>query len=223
MDTYIVIVAGGKGSRMKASLPKQFLEIDGIPLLYHTLKNFHAFNPRFRFVLVLPRESIPFWKEIVKKMELKIPHKTVAGGATRAQSTLNGLAQVPDESMVAVHDGVRPLVSHDTISRCLETAMEKGNAIPVWEVYETLRSTDDSSSRAVDREKFRAVQTPQVFHASLLKRAFEQFGTQDFTDEASMVEKMGIKINLVPGNRENIKITDSFDLKLAEFLLQVKS
>ena len=223
MDTYVIIVAGGKGVRMKSDIPKQFLEIGGIPVLLHTLNNFYAFNPRFHFIVVLPRTAIGLWKEIMKKQPQVIPHRVVAGGTTRAQSTLNGFAHVPPESMVAVHDGVRPLVSHATLQRCMDTAMEKGNAIPVWEIYESLRAMEEGTSRAIDRNRIRVVQTPQVFHASLLKRAFEQQGTEDFTDEASMVEKLGIKINLVEGNRENIKITDAFDLKLAEYLIQERS
>lgn len=223
MDTYVIIVAGGKGMRMKSDVPKQFLEIGGMPVLLHTLHTFYAFNPRFHFIVVLPRTATGMWREIMKRQPQGIPHRVVAGGSTRAQSTLNGLALVPPESMVAVHDGVRPLVSHATLQRCLDTAMEKGNAIPVWEVYESLRAVEGSTSKAIDRNRIRVVQTPQVFHASLLKRAFEQHGTEDFTDEASMVEKLGIKINLVEGNRENIKITDAFDLKLAEYLIQERS
>jgi 2-C-methyl-D-erythritol 4-phosphate cytidylyltransferase len=138
------------------------------------------------------------------------------------ESCRNGISEVGNEGLVAVHDAVRPLVSIETIGRCFKMASEKGNAVPVGNIYETVRQLDDSGSKTIDRNLIRSVQTPQVFQVSILKKAFHTIQNDSFTDEASMIESLGYHINLVEGNRENIKITDPYDLKIAEFLLQAK-
>ena len=222
-----VIVAGGKGLRMQAGIPKQFIEIAGMPVLMHTISNFYRFDNAMHLVLVLPEAHFRFWNELCEKFEFKIKHTIVAGGENRFHSVLNGLQQVSDASLVAIHDGVRPLVSHDAIARCFDAALREGAAIPVTECVESIRCVNDGSSNAVDRSKFRLVQTPQVFEKDLLFKAYQQPFSPLFTDDASVVESYFAsqceladrQIALVEGNRENIKITTRFDLIVAEAIL----
>jgi 2-C-methyl-D-erythritol 4-phosphate cytidylyltransferase len=218
MEKYAIIVAGGKGERMNAGMPKQFLPIGGVPVLMRTLEKFYTSDKAIRLILVLPETQFTYWKEICEKYDFSIPHQIVGGGETRFHSVKNGLAQVSSNSLVAVHDGVRPFVSEDTINRCYTLAMEKGVAIPVVESVDSIRLVKENGNQSVDRTLYRMVQTPQVFQSSLLKKAFEQTYSPLFTDDASVVEAMGSKVFLTEGNRENIKITTPFDLKIAEAL-----
>lgn len=214
-----LIVAGGKGERMNAHIPKQFLEIQGKPVLMHTLEAFHRFDTAIRIILVLPANQFVTWERLCKKHAFGVPHEIAAGGATRFDSVKNGLQAVQPPALIAVHDGVRPLVSADTIDRCYAAAAMHGAAIPVMEPVDSIRQLTADGSQSVDRSAFRLVQTPQVFDAALLKKAYEQEYSPLFTDDASVAENTGIKINLVEGNRENIKITTAQDLALAEILL----
>ena len=267
MSDYAIIVAGGKGLRMGADLPKQFLPIGGRPVLMHTLEAFERAIPGITLVLVLPHDQQDFWRDLCRQHAFTLPHTIVDGGQTRFHSVLNGLKSLTDppptlparegvvtcdfgdlnskscdadacsehstpsltgragggsfsgaNSLVAVHDGVRPFVSVDVIRRCYEAAREHGAAIPVVPVVETVRQLNPPSSTTLDRSLLRLVQTPQVFRLDLLCRAYEQPYRDAFTDDASVVEALGHPITLVEGNRENIKITTPFDLTVAEAL-----
>jgi len=221
MNKTAIIVAGGKGERMNADIPKQFLEIKGKPILIHTLEAFMNFDASLQLILVLPAAQFEFWKTLCKKHALNIPHQIVAGGQSRFQSVKNGLDAVKVPAIVAIHDGVRPLVSKETISRCFDAAAKFGAAIPTMDSIESIRFVDANGSKSVDRNAYKMVQTPQVFDAELLKKAYEQEFSVLFTDDASVVEAMGIAVQLVDGNRENIKITTEFDLIVAERLLEL--
>ncbi|MEI8084627.1 MAG: 2-C-methyl-D-erythritol 4-phosphate cytidylyltransferase [Paludibacter sp.] len=214
-----IIVAGGKGERMQTDIPKQFIEIQGKPILMHTIEAFTRFDVTMQIILVLPLSQIDFWKELCIKHDFKVIHQIVVGGKTRFESVRNGLTAVKSPVCVAVHDGVRPLVSTETIARCFDVAEQFGNAIPVVDLVDSIRQTTKNGSISVDRKAYKLVQTPQVFDADLLKNAYEQDFSEFFTDDASVVENLGTMINLVDGNRENIKITTSFDLLLAEVLI----
>lgn len=238
-----IIVAGGKGLRMGTDLPKQFLPIGGRPVLMHTLQAFDRAIPGINLILVLPADQQDFWRDICVKHSFTLPHTIATGGETRFHSVLNGLKVIGNtmpsafpgdnqpSSLVAIHDGVRPFVSADVIRRCFDTARTAGAAVPVVPVVETIRElspdckgSDDSifpetTSVTRDRSCFRLVQTPQTFQLSLLQRAYEQPYRSSFTDDASVVEALGHPITLVDGNRENIKITTPFDLRVAEALL----
>lgn len=216
---YTIIVAGGKGMRMGKDLPKQFLPIDGTPILMHTLQAFYDYDPSMTLIVVLPSDQQAYWSKLCGDHHFTIPHVVVKGGETRFHSVKNGLSCIKGEGLVAVHDGVRPFVHCDTIDRCFAAAQESGAAVPVVEVVDSLRKVEEEESKAVSRREYRIVQTPQVFDISLLKEAYKQPYTVDFTDDASVVEAYGRKISLVEGNRENIKITSPFDLIIAEAFL----
>ena len=221
MTTYALIVAGGKGMRMGAELPKQFLPIGGRPVLMHTLEAFARAMPSLHLVLVLPPAQQDFWKDLCRQHDFTLPHSIAPGGETRFHSVRNGLLTISteEEAIVGVHDGVRPFASADVIRRCYETARLRGAAVPVVPVVETLRQLHHDGSRTVDRSRFRLVQTPQTFRLTLLRQAYEQPYRDDFTDDASVVEACGHPIALVEGNKENIKLTTPFDLTIAEALL----
>jgi len=214
-----IIVAGGKGLRMRTDIPKQFIEIQGKPVLMHTIEAFYRYDSSIRIIIILPLFQIEFWKSLCKKHIFELSHQIVAGGQTRYQSVKNGLDTITGPALVAVHDGVRPFVSIQTIARCFEGADQFDTAIPVMDLEESIRRTDENSSLSVDRTSYKLVQTPQVFDCDILKKAYQQEFSPLFTDDASVVEALGIKIHLVEGNRENIKITTGFDLVLAESIL----
>jgi len=215
-----IIVAGGKGERMGTEIPKQFIDIHGKPILMHTIEAFMSYDATLQIIVVLPAIQLEYWDELCKKHKFDVSHQIVKGGATRFLSVKSGLSAVKSPGLVAVHDGVRPLVSADTIIRCFATAQETGNAIPVVDLVDSIRQITLTGSESVDRNAYKLVQTPQVFDVELLTKAYEQPYSSLFTDDASVVENLGLKINLVEGNRENIKITTAFDLKLAEILLK---
>lgn len=226
MKKYAIIVAGGKGLRMGGEIPKQFIPVQGRPVLMRTLDAFHAYDESVELIVVLPVAQQDYWKELCREYDFRIPYRLADGGETRFHSVANGLAEVPDgetDALVAVHDGVRPFVSREVIAACYESAFRERAAIPVAEVVETLRclksNETEGDSVTVDRAQYRLVQTPQTFRADVLKAAYRQEYRPFFTDDASVVEAMGVPVSLVPGNRENIKITTPFDLKIAEALL----
>ena len=221
MKRYAIIVAGGRGTRMGSELPKQFLRLAGKPILAHTLDNFYRFDPATELVVVLPASQQEYWKAVCQECHIDIPHRIASGGETRFHSVKNGLDMIPDDTdgVVGVHDGVRPFPSVDVIRRCYETARTAKAVIPVVPVVETLRhiiGQDDTET--VPRGDFRLVQTPQTFDIQLLKRAYGQPYQEGFTDDASVVESIGQRITIVEGNRENIKITTPFDLRIARIL-----
>lgn len=219
MKNFVIIVAGGSGSRMGTEIPKQFLELFEKPVLMHTIQVFHDFDPESKIILVLPEEQQQFWKGLCLKHSFSLVHQVVSGGKTRFHSVQNGLSQIDGEGIVFIHDGVRPLVSRETLSRCLETALKSGNAIPVLPVTESLRKLEDEQNISVDRSKYFSVQTPQTFRSDQILEAFQQDFDLAFTDDASVAEKAGFSIFMVEGNRENIKITTPIDLIVAEVFL----
>lgn len=205
--------------RMGSELPKQFLPIGGKPVLMRTLEAFYACNPEIRMILVLPHDQQAYWRRLCEEHRFALPHTVVDGGETRFHSVKNGLALVQTPALVGVHDGVRPFVSQEVIARCYELAATKRAVIPVTDVVETVRHLTETGSETVSRDAYKLVQTPQVFDAALLKEAYEQPYNQSFTDDASVVEALGASVFLTPGNRENIKITTPFDLKVAAALI----
>jgi 2-C-methyl-D-erythritol 4-phosphate cytidylyltransferase len=221
---YAIIVAGGKGLRMGGEIPKQFIPVAGKPILMHTLEKFRRFGDSMaclgglEIILVLPEEQQEYWAELCTKYSFKVPHTVVNGGETRFHSVQNGLKAIPDnaEGLVGIHDGVRPFVSLDVIKRCYEEARVKKAVIPVMPVTDTLR--DVTQGKNVYRENYKIVQTPQTFDIQLLKAANQQPYSEAFTDDASVVEAIGQEVTMVEGNRENIKITTPFDLKIADVI-----
>jgi 2-C-methyl-D-erythritol 4-phosphate cytidylyltransferase len=218
---YIIIVAGGKGLRMGSDIPKQFLPIGGKPVLMRTLERFRAYSTDIQIILVLPEAQQDYWRELCEQYDFKVSYQLANGGQTRFHSVQNGLALVPDDAqgVVGVHDGVRPFPSIEVIRNCYETAREKKAVIPVIPVVETVRHLEGERSVTVPRGDYRLVQTPQTFDIQLLKAANRQPYNEGFTDDASVVESYGHQITLVEGNRENIKITTPYDLKIAEVLI----
>ncbi len=225
---YVIIVAGGKGLRMGTDIPKQFLPIGGKPVLMRTIERFREYSKDLQIILVLPKAQQEYWKELCQQYSFPLPQQggdrggsylLVDGGETRFHSVQHGLALIPDdaEGVVGVHDGVRPFPSLEVIRHCYETAREKKAVIPVVPVVETLRHITEGTKARGD---YRLVQTPQCFDIQLLKSANRQPYNDGFTDDASVVEVFGFDITLVEGNRENIKITTPFDLKIAEALLK---
>lgn len=223
MADYVIIVAGGKGLRMGSDIPKQFLPVAGKPVLMRTLERFREYSPALQIILVLPKSQQDYWKELCEEYHFDVDYLLADGGETRFHSVQHGLALIPDdaEGIVGVHDGVRPFPSLDVIRNCYETAREKKAVIPVVPVVETVRRivAADGRSATVPRDEYRLVQTPQTFDIRLLKAANRQPYNAGFTDDASVVEAYGHTITLVDGNRENIKITTPFDMKMAESLV----
>ncbi len=211
-----IIVAGGAGFRMGTTIPKQFLLLAGEPVLAHTLRTFHHFDSTMRIILVLPKEHLDLWRELVKQVDLQVDFDLVAGGEERFFSVRNAIENLGDEDLVAIHDGVRPLVSQSTIQRTFESAEMHGAAVPVVAVVDSLRQVFDHSNQQVDRTSFVRVQTPQCFRADWLRKAYQQPFSKSFTDDASVVEKLGHRIHLVEGNNENLKITGPEDLRIAD-------
>ncbi|MDR0699104.1 MAG: 2-C-methyl-D-erythritol 4-phosphate cytidylyltransferase [Tannerella sp.] len=222
MKRTVIIVAGGKGVRMGGGLPKQFIPLQGQPVLMHTLDVFYQWDAAMELLLVIPEEQASYWRMLCKELNYTVPHRIVYGGDTRFHSVRNGLNGTEGEGIIAVHDGVRPFVSPEVISSCFTIAGAFGAAIPVVPMIESVREINGNDSRPFDRNRLCIVQTPQVFRAGLLRRAYEQPYDERFTDDASLVEAAGHTIRLVDGNRENIKITTPMDLKCAEFLLTEK-
>lgn len=217
----ILIVAGGRGTRMGGPQPKQFLELAGRPVLMHTLEAFDRWDASARLIVVLPEDQIDTWKRLCEAHVFGRIHRVVAGGETRFHSVRNGLGAVASNGLIAVHDGVRPLVAPSVIAACFAAAADGGAAVPVVPVVESVREVDaDGGSRPVDRTRLRVVQTPQVFRADVLRAAYRLPYDPRFTDDASVVEASGVAVRLVPGNRENIKLTTPMDLLLAEQLMR---
>ncbi len=219
MHKYAIIVAGGTGTRMGGELPKQFQLLKGKPVLWYTLKAFTDAYDDVQIILVLPENHLERGEQIAKEFSLHRIRITT-GGDTRFQSVKNGLQLVDAHSIVFVHDAVRCLVTPQLIRRCAEVALEKDNAIPSIAATDTIRIETSSGNELVDRNRVRIIQTPQTFFSNVIKEAYEQTYNESFTDEASVVEKMGVKINLVEGESTNIKITTPVDLIIALNILE---
>ena len=219
MEKYVIIVAGGSGKRMGGEVPKQFLLVAGKPVLMHTVEAFTRTSDGFRFILVLPEEHFSTWKSLCEQYNFTEPMQMVAGGKERFFSVKNALEYVPNGALVAVHDGVRPFVSEETINEAFKVAEKNGSAVPVIDEVDSLRRVSDGTSQAVNRAEYKRVQTPQVFQSTLLKTAYSQEFSSFFTDDASVVESISEKITLTNGNVENIKLTTPHELLLAEALV----
>jgi 2-C-methyl-D-erythritol 4-phosphate cytidylyltransferase len=222
MKKFVILVAGGSGLRMGTEIPKQFLEISGKPILMHTMQVFYNYDPDIEIILVLPEVQQKFWAELCIQYSFSITHRITSGGETRFHSVKNGLKLIEGSGIVFIHDGVRPLVSFETLEKCFESALKFGNAIPVLPVTESLRKLEGNQNISVDRSQYFSVQTPQTFQTEQIKEAFRQNYDPEFTDDASVAEKAGYQIFMVEGNRENIKITSSVDLIVAETFLELK-
>ncbi len=220
MKKYAVVVAGGSGVRMNTTLPKQFHLLQGRPVLWYTLTAFLSAFDDLEIILVLPEKYIDEGKKLLAEMTDGQRVRIQAGGDTRFHSVRNGLQLVADPSVVFVHDGVRCLVSAALIQRCYSAAIENGNAIPATVATDSMRLTTIDGNRVIDRTSLYHIQTPQTFQSAQLLGAFRQPWQEHFTDEASVVEASGIAINLVEGERENIKLTTPLDLVIADCLLR---
>lgn len=223
---YVIIVAGGKGLRMGSDVPKQFLPVGGVPVLMRTISRFAEAVPGLGIILVLPESQHGYWDSLCREHSFTVSHTVVNGGDTRFASSRNGLMAIPADAqgLVGIHDGVRPFVSAEVICRCYDAARSHGAAIPVMPVTDTLRLVSpDGGGHNVLRSDYRVVQTPQVFDISLARRAFDRPYSESFTDDASVVEAAGHRVTMVEGNRENIKLTTPFDLKIAESLLNTRN
>ncbi len=220
LKKYIVIVAGGSGSRMKASLPKQFLLLQGKPILQHSLEKFHSCMPEAKMIVVLPTSHFKTWEDLCEKHHITVPHQVIEGGGTRFQSVKNALEEVEDNGLVAIHDAVRPLISLEVISNAFSAALDFGSAIPAVPMENSIRKIIGEHSKHADRSRYRIIQTPQVFRSQILLEAYQQTYSDFFTDDASVVEKAGYSIHLIEGNKANIKITTPEDMTYAETYLK---
>lgn len=224
MKKYLIVVAGGKGMRMGGEMPKQFQLLAGRPVVMVTLERLYAMDPSMQLILVLPADQMELWKNLSREYEFAVPLILAQGGTTRFHSVQNGLAQVDDidEALVGVHDGVRPFVSSAVLDECFREASLHGAAIPMIDLQDSLRHIvgGNGVTEVVPRDRYRLVQTPQVFRLSLLRRAYEQRFVENFTDDASVVEALGEQVVGVVGNRENIKLTTPFDLVIAQTLME---
>ena len=216
---YAVIVAGGIGSRMNSEVPKQFIPVNGLPVLMHTIRKFFEYSPEITVVVVLAEKDQEQWIRLCHKYEFQYPVIIASGGKTRFQSVRNGLDKTGETGLVAIHDGVRPMVDKAIIGASFQLAALHGCAIAAVRLKETIRITDKDDTKTVDRSKFRLIQTPQTFRLPLIKQAYQQPENPSFTDDASVAEKAGYKISLFEGSYRNIKITTPEDLLFAEVLL----
>ena len=224
MKTVAIIVAGGSGTRFGAQLPKQFLELGGIPILMRSIEAFgENSDGSFDVIVTLPEGQMALWQELCEKYAFSVPHRVVAGGDTRWHSVKNALDSIVDMTdidIILVHDGVRPFVTADLIARTMEAARNYGAAIPVVMLNDSVRQVKGDVSRALDRSTLRAVQTPQAFDAGMLLEAYSFPYQPSFTDDASVVEQLGYPVTLVEGDPNNLKITRPMDLAVAEYLLK---
>ena len=215
-----IIVAGGTGQRMGSVVPKQFLTIQGKPILLHTINQFVAAFEDIQLVVVLPADYIQEGKDLLTKNGFTKNIEFVAGGDTRFQSVKNGLSQVRENAIVFVHDAVRCLLTPALIQRCYQQALEKGSAIPAVSSTDTVRLLKGEKNEVYDRESVMLIQTPQTFQSDLLLAAFNQSYAPSFTDEANVIEASGKPVYLVEGEFENIKITRPLDLAIAAYILE---
>ncbi|WP_419701908.1 2-C-methyl-D-erythritol 4-phosphate cytidylyltransferase [Mucilaginibacter sp. NFX135] len=221
---YAIIVAGGTGTRMQSAVPKQFLLLNGLPVLMHTIKAFTQSAIKPNIILVLPGAYHDYWKELCHTHQFNTPHTLVIGGETRFHSVRNGLHQIPadDSTLVAVHDAVRPLTSNHIIETSYQYAREHGNAVTAVKSRDSVRQLINGRSVSLLRDQIYLIQTPQTFKADLLKKAYEQPYNESFTDDASVVEQYGVEVHLTEGSHQNIKITFPEDIAIAELLLNKK-
>ncbi|WP_439474983.1 2-C-methyl-D-erythritol 4-phosphate cytidylyltransferase [Algoriphagus formosus] len=225
MQKAAVLVAGGRGTRMGAPISKQYLPIAGLPILMHTLSVFHQVDSAIELILVIPKDDFAYWEELCEKFQFQIPHQLVAGGNSRFQSVKNGISAISfEEGLVAIHDGVRPFVNESVIQESFEKAAEKGSAVAVIALKDSIRKlTDDGKNFYQERQYFRLVQTPQTFDLKRIRKAFQVTELPQFTDDATVYEHQGWEVTLISGNPENIKITTPEDMDYAEYLAERKN
>lgn len=219
LDEYVIIVAGGTGSRMKNNIPKQFLEIKGKPILQYTIEKFKEYNGKINIILALAPNYIDYWKKLALKKGYKVDYTIVKGGTERFFTVKNALEKVPENAIVAIHDAVRPLVSLQVIKTCFATAKTKGCAVPFIKEKNSVRQIVSNENKIIDRSSLALIQTPQCFHSQKVKKAYQKAKESKFTDDASVFEADGNKVFLIEGNEENIKITTQLDLKVLEILI----
>lgn len=222
LKEYAIIVAGGKGTRIRSAVPKQYIELCGLPVLMHTINAFSRYSKDITLILVLPKDDVAFWNELCAKHNFTTPYLLQHGGETRFQSVRNGLKLIDGEGLVAIHDGVRPLVSEDIIGASFRLAAVHQSAVASVRLKESIRMTDQDKTRAVDRSRYRLIQTPQTFFVSLIKPAYDVREEESMTDDASVAEHAGHQISLFEGSYENLKITTQEDLVVAEALMRAK-
>ncbi|MFZ5939145.1 MAG: 2-C-methyl-D-erythritol 4-phosphate cytidylyltransferase [Bacteroidota bacterium] len=219
MKRAVIIVAGGSGTRMNSPIPKQFLEVAGSPVLLHAMRRFLDYDPKILMVVVLPPDYRKEWEERIRREQISAALVFAVGGETRFQSVKNGLSHVGGSHLTAIHDAARPLVSRETIGKCFDAAERHGGAIPVTGIGDSLRLIRDKGSEPIDRNRIKRVQTPQVFLTERILKAYDQAYQETFTDDAVVYETVFGAVELIEGNRENIKITYPEDLEYAERIL----
>jgi 2-C-methyl-D-erythritol 4-phosphate cytidylyltransferase len=217
---YAVMVAGGTGSRMVSGTPKQFMSLAGRPVLMHAITAFVHTIPSIRIILVLPPDYFSYWKALAARHHFDIEHQQVEGGEQRFHSVKNGLEIIPEDALVAIHDGVRPFIGKSLIEEAFQCAQQYGSAIPCIALNESVRRIEGDNSRPFPRDLLRIVQTPQVFHARLIKNAYKQDFQESFTDDATVLENSGLPVHLIQGDPLNIKITYPEDLIMAEAIMK---
>lgn len=218
-----LIVAGGSGLRMGNTVPKQFIPLNGLPILMRTLNAFYSLSPKPEIILVLPEQEQNRWTDLCQEYSYEVPHTIVNGGKTRFQSVKNGLDVLKNEGLVAIHDGVRPFITTSLIEQCYTVAQQKGNAIPAIKPHESVRIGTIENNKIENRDMCWLIQTPQVFHVNEIKKYYNTGWQPHFTDDASVAEFNGAKINIVEGDRENIKITTPLDLMWANAFIEIRS
>jgi 2-C-methyl-D-erythritol 4-phosphate cytidylyltransferase len=220
MKQAVIVVAAGSGSRMGGELPKQYLQLQGKPVIIHTLEQFQRFDPKIKIVVVLAPAHRKLWEEMTATYDVCKGLTLAEGGPTRFDSVKNGLSHIGEEVLIGIHDAVRPLVSQDTLERSYEAAHREGSGIPVIEMEESVRKLENAGgSTHMDRSIMKRVQTPQVFRSDQIRKAYQQTYDPAFTDDASVYESLYGSVTLVEGNRENIKITTHTDMQLASLLI----
>lgn len=219
-NKYALIVAGGSGVRMGASIPKQFLLLNNRPVLMNTLDVFYNFDSSLNIILVLPSDQIENWKLLMGQYNFHVPHRLISGGQNRFESVKQGLTLINEDGLVAIHDGVRPLVTSKIIQDGFEAAAKNGSAIAAIELRDSIREKDEKGTKVRNRENYYLIQTPQTFRVDVIKKAYAMAQGKDFTDDASVVEAAGLEVHLIEGSSINFKITTPEDLQLANALLQ---
>ena len=213
---FTIITAGGVGKRMNSDIPKQFIRINKIPVLFYTIDIFAKSVPDSQILITLPKDFISAWSDLLIEFNFQTKHRIIEGGQTRFDSVKNALSCLPDSGLVAIHDGVRPFVSKETILKCFQKAKELGNAVPVMDISDSIRKIENGANILVNRDMYKRVCTPQVFDVKLIKTAYNTTYREEFTDCSGILETLGYKINLVESNPENIKITKPVDLIFGE-------
>jgi 2-C-methyl-D-erythritol 4-phosphate cytidylyltransferase len=221
MKKYAIIVAGGTGSRMKGDIPKQFILLNGKPILQYSLEVFYDFDPTIQIILVIHPDFVEYWSSLCEKYNITIPFKVIGGGETRFDSVKNGLGSIKENGLVAIHDAARPLISVDFVTKLFFEAEKHGSAMPGIVLNDTIRIIEGDSTRQLDRTFLRSMQTPQVFRVSELQTAYEESNQTMFTDDASVMQSAGFPLHLIEGKQENIKITHLQDIAVTEAFLKL--